>query len=73
MPVASMTKRFLKVNDQAMVKPRSSTLATSSRMISSIRFKSGHYTGGVRRMVVSIMLSGAGSVAVSARPTFPCT
>ena len=48
-----------------------------ARFISSVR-RSGVMPGrqassGLSRMVVSSMLSGAGSVAVSARPTLPNT
>jgi hypothetical protein len=68
-----MSMRVLIGMVQALVKPGIWSMASSSRITSSISVPSGHSSGGARRIVVSIMESGAGSVAVSARPIFPST
>ena len=74
MPVDSMSMRVLMGMVQALVTPGK----RMARFISSVS-RSGVMPGGRQAasglswMVVSSMLSGAGSVAVSARPTLPNT
>ena len=73
MPVASMSMRVLMGIVQALVTPGNCTIPSSSRLMSSMVLPSGQVSWGVSRMVVSIIVSGAGSVAVSARPILPST
>ena len=73
MPVDSMSMRVLMGMVQALVTPGN----RMARFISSVS-RSGVMPGrqassGLSWMVVSSMLSGAGSVAVSARPALPNT
>ncbi len=73
MPVESMSMRVLIGGIQALVSPGKSTAALSSSTSVFLVMPSRHSDGGLRRMVVSIMVNGAGSVAVSARPILPST
>ncbi len=72
-PVASMSILALMGMVQALVTPGSWTIALSSRVMSSMVLPLGQVDSGVRVTIVSIIDSGAGSVAVSARPTLPRT
>ena len=87
MPVESMSMRVLMGIVQALFRPgictvlfiasinssgvrrRCAMILPSSFVIST----AGHCASGFRRIVVSIMSIGAGSVAVSARPALPKT
>ena len=72
-PVDSMSIRVLMGMVQALVNPGN----WIAWFISSVSFPTvipgRHSDSGFKVMVVSIMDSGAGSVAVSARPTLPKT
>ncbi len=72
-PVASISMRVRIGCTQALVTPGICTRSSSSAMISSTVMPSRHSLSGFRVMLVSIMVIGAGSVAVSARPTLPKT
>jgi len=73
MPVASISMRVLMGMTQALVTPGMSTVASSSSMSWSSVMPSRHSDSGLSWITVSIMVSGAGSVAVSARPILPNT
>ena len=73
MPVASMSSRVLMGMVQALVRPGNWTMASSSLITSSMVLPSGQASVSVRMIVVSNMDSGAGSVAVPARPDLPST
>ena len=73
MPVASMSIRVLIGCTHALVTPGNFTRASSSLIMSSKSFPARHSDLGFRVMVVSIIVNGAGSVAVSARPILPKT
>ena len=73
MPVASISMRFLIGITQALVRPGNWISSFSSFLSLSMVMPSRHSSCGLSRMVVSIMVSGAGSVALSARPTLPNT
>ena len=55
------------------VTPGMRSLASSRCMISSFIKPAGHWSLGLNVTIVSLMLIGAGSVEVSARPIFPTT
>ena len=73
MPVASMSMRVLIGITQALVTPGNRTDASSSSMILRVVMPGRHSLCGLSWITVSIMVSGAGSVAVSARPILPNT
>ena len=73
MPVESMSIRVRMGMVHALVRP-GNWMASLSACTSPSRVMPGrHASSGLSMMVVSIMDSGAGSVAVSARPTLPKT
>ena len=73
MPVASMSIRVLIGMTHAFVSPGTCTARSSSARMPSGVMPGRHSSRGLKRMTVSIMVSGAGSVAVSARPILPNT
>ncbi len=73
MPVASMSMRVLMGMIQALVRPGNWTVASSSSISPSTVMPGRHWSRGLSWIMVSIMVSGAGSVAVSARPILPNT
>ena len=72
-PVANISIRVLIGITQALVTPGSLTKASSSFFKLSVVTPSRHSSCGFNWIKVSIIVSGAGSVAVSARPTLPNT
>ena len=72
-PVASMSMRVLIGITQALVTPGYCTAASNASMIFRESMPSRHSSFGFSWMTVSIMVRGAGSVAVSARPILPNT
>ena len=72
-PVDSMSMRALIGMVQALVTPGNRMARSISPVSRSGVMPGRQASAGLRRIVVSIMLSGAGSVAVSARPTLPNT
>jgi len=72
-PVASMSIRVLIGHTQALVTPGSCSRWSSSSLILSMVTPGRHSDSGLSCMTVSIIDSGAGSVAVSARPILPNT
>ena len=72
-PVESMSMRVLIGMVQALVTPGRRTVASSSANSRATVMPGRHWSGGLSVMMVSIIDSGAGSVAVSARPTLPNT
>ena len=74
MPVDNISIRVFIGKVQALARPGNFIAASISFISSWMVFPgSGHCSMGLRRMIVSIIASGAESVAVSARPTFPNT
>ena len=73
MPVESMSIRLRIGMVQALVSPGMRRAASSSRISLSGVIPCRHSLRGLSAIVVSIIDSGAGSVAESARPTFPKT
>ena len=73
MPVASISIRPLMGIVQALVTPGNRTASSISAMSRLYVIPGRHSFFGLRVMVVSNMSSGAGSVAVLARPAFPKT
>ncbi len=73
MPVASMSMRVLMGIVQAFVRPGKRMAASMARVRLSRSTPSRHWSSGFKMIVVSIIDIGAGSVAVSARPTLPKT
>ena len=73
MPVASMSSRVLIGIVQAFVSPGTCTASCNSETSRSGVMPGLHWSGGLSLMVDSIIESGAGSVAVSARPALPKT
>ena len=73
MPVANMSIRVLIGMVQALVRPGNRMAASKARVRLSRSTPSRHWSSGFKMIVVSIIESGAGSVAVSARPTLPNT
>ena len=72
-PVESMSIRVLIGIVQAFVRPGKCNCLSISSTSLSIVMPAGHSSCGFSLTIVSIMLKGAGSVAVSARPIFPKT
>ena len=70
-PVASMSMRFLIGGTQMLLSPGTLTAASSSSTSLSGVMPTRHSERGLNWIVVSNISSGAGSVAVSARPAFP--
>ena len=73
MPVESMSIRVLMGIVQAFVSPGICNAASISSINLSGVMPSRHCSGGLSMTVVSNIDNGAGSVAVSARPTLPKT
>ena len=73
MPVVSMSTRALMGMVQAFCRPGKRTASSISARRRSLVIPLRHSDCGFRTMTVSIIESGAGSVAVSARPAFPNT
>ena len=73
MPVASMSIRFLIGGTQTFESPGTCTERSSSSTSLSVVIPARHSLRGLNWIVVSIISIGAGSVAVSARPTLPNT
>ena len=72
-PVESMSMRARIGMVHALVSPGMRNAASSSSISFAGVIPGRHSLRGFSAMVVSIMDSGAGSVAESARPTFPKT
>ena len=73
MPVASMSVRVLMGIVQVLARPGMRTTRSSSERSPSMVIPSRHSPRGLSWIIVSIIVKGAGSVAVSARPTLPKT
>jgi len=73
MPVASMSTRLRIGGTHRLVSPGTWTAASSSAISLSLVMPRRHSPRGFNWMVVSNISSGAGSVAVSARPALPNT
>ncbi len=73
MPVESMSSRFRIGCVQILVTPGMRSFSSSRRKMSSFVVPAGHWSRGLNVMIVSVMLIGAGSVEVSARPILPTT
>jgi hypothetical protein len=73
MPVASMSMRLRIGGIQILVSPGTCTARSSSSTSFSGVMPARHCSRGLNWMVVSNISSGAGSVAVSARPALPKT
>ena len=73
MPVDSMSSRPLMGMVHAFEMPGSSSAAFISSMSFASSMPGRHALSGLRTMVVSIMVNGAGSVDVLARPALPKT
>ncbi len=73
MPVASMSMRLRMGGTQMFERPGTFTVPSSSSTSRSIVIPGRHWSRGLSWMVVSNISSGAGSVAVSARPALPKT
>ena len=73
MPVASMSVRALIGIVQELATPGNFSAASISAMSLSVVMPSRHSSSGLRLMTVSNISSGAGSVAVRARPALPNT
>ena len=73
MPVESICRRALIGISQELVSPGNFTVRSSSALMPSMVMPGRHWSRGLSWMVVSIISIGAGSVAVSARPTLPNT
>ena len=73
MPVESMSMRVLMGMVQALVRPGIRMASCISAISRSGVMPGRHSLRGFSLTVVSIIESGAGSVAVSARPTLPKT
>ena len=58
---------------QIFVTPGMRSFSSSRCMIASFVSPAGHWSFGLKVTIVSVMLIGAGSVDVSARPIFPTT
>ena len=72
-PVESISMRVLMGSPQELARPGNLIAASISWMSFSVVRPGRHSFRCLSRMVVSIMESGAGSVAVSARPALPRT
>ena len=73
MPVASMSMRLRIGGTQMLDKPGTLTMRSSSSTSLSGVMPGRHCSRGLNWIVVSNISSGAGSVAVSARPALPNT
>ncbi len=73
MPVASMSMRLRIGGTQMLESPGTRTAWSSSATSLSGVMPARHWSRGLNWMVVSNISSGAGSVAVSARPALPKT
>ena len=73
MPVASMSMRLRIGGTQMLESPVTLTVRSSSSISLSGVMPARHWSRGLNWMVVSNISSGAGSVAVSARPALPKT
>ena len=73
MPVASMSMRLRMGGTQTFDSPGTCTARSSSSITLSGVMPARHWSRGLNWMVVSNISSGAGSVAVSARPALPNT
>ncbi len=73
MPVASMSMRLRIGGTQMLASPGTFTARSSSSTSFSGVMPGRHWSRGLNWMVVSNISSGAGSVAVSARPALPNT
>ncbi|MCY1444681.1 hypothetical protein D9M71_611650 [compost metagenome] len=73
MPVASMSIRLRIGGIHRLASPGTCTARSSSSTSLSMVMPSRHCSLGLNWMVVSNITSGAGSVAVSARPALPNT
>ncbi len=73
MPVANMSMRLRMGGTQTLESPGTLTMRSSSSTSLSGVMPARHWSRGLNWMVVSNISSGAGSVAVSARPAFPKT
>ena len=71
MPVASMSSRLRMGGIQMLVSPGTRTVLSNSSISLSGVMPARHSSLGLSWMVVSNMTSGAGSVAVTARPALP--
>ncbi|MNV47790.1 hypothetical protein D3C71_1396670 [compost metagenome] len=72
-PVANMSSRLRIGGTQTLAIPGTLTTASSSATSLSMVMPGRHWSRGLKRMVVSSMVSGAGSVALSALPALPNT
>ncbi len=73
MPVASISIRFLIGGTHMFDSPGTFTVRSSSSTSLSGVMPARHWSRGLNWIVVSNISSGAGSVAVSARPALPNT
>jgi len=73
MPVDSMSMRLRMGCVQMLVTPGMRSFSSSLSRIASLVVPAGHSSFGLKMTTVSVMLMGAGSVAVSARPILPTT
>ena len=73
MPVASMSIRLRIGGTQMFESPGTCTVRSSSSTSLAVVIPGRHSSRGLNWIVVSIISIGAGSVAVSARPTLPNT
>ncbi len=73
MPVASMSMRLRIGGTQTLARPGTFTVRSNSSTSFSGVMPGRHWLCGLNWMVVSNISSGAGSVAVSARPALPNT
>jgi hypothetical protein len=71
MPVASMSMRLRIGGTQMFDRPGRLTMRSSSSTSLSCVMPARHCSRGLNWIVVSNISSGAGSVAVSARPALP--
>src|SRR5437899_654731 len=58
---------------QMFVTPGMRSFSSSRCIMASFVWPAGHWSFGLKVTIVSLMLIGAGSVEVSARPIFPMT
>ncbi len=73
MPVASMSMRLRIGGTQTLARPGTLTAASSSSISFGVVIPGRHWSRGFSWITVSNISSGAGSVAVSARPALPNT
>ena len=72
-PVASMSRRLRTGGTHTLAMPGSDTVLSSSSTSFCGVIPGRHCSRGLKWMVVSSMVNGAGSVADSARPALPNT